>query len=376
MLLLTGVPNIPRSIEEMIQQNRPQLYLHVTVFADKTVVSLAWPHYLMDATGLQALLRNWSLVVNDKAQHVVPLLGACVDPLEEILEDSIGPKEELVLEKLSLGPFQMLRLAFRFLWTSIFGSKLEERLIILSPNILRRLSHQAREDIAGDGDDAAFVSEGDVLAAWATRMLARSQPATSVTVTSIINARFRLNALKAETRGAYVNNMLLFGYSTFVAGCDAEPLGRTALSYRKQLAEQCTEQQMLSYFRMQREHTVSKGKLRVLFGAPDSDILAVNNLAKIDLFRDVDFSGAVVHPGGPATIVEKERLSRQNPPGTIIYYHPITLNKPASFLNFFRVLGQDHSGNFLIEGRFRPETWAHISEDLERLQGQKAPAQN
>lgn len=363
MLLLTGVPNIPRSIEEVMQQDGPQLYLHVTVFADVTVVSLAWPHYLMDATGLQALLRNWSLVVNNKAQHVVPLLGARADPLEEILDDNMGSKEELVLEKLSLGPFQMLRLAFRFLWTSIFWSKLEERLIILSPNAMDRLCQQAREGLVGDGDDTVFVSEGDILTAWATRMLAQSQPATSVTVTSIINARFRLKALSTETRGAYVNNMLLFGYSTFVPGFDAEPLGRTALSHREQLTKQCTEQQMLGYFRMQREHVVTKGKLRVLFGASGSEVLAVNNLAKIDVFRDVDFSGAVLRPGGAQ--------SRRNPPGTIIYYHPITLSEPPSFLNFFRVIGRDHSGNLLIEGKFRPETWAHIFQDLERLQGQK-----
>lgn len=368
MVLLAGVPDIPRSIEEVMQQDGPQLYLHVTVFSDKTVVSLSWPHYLMDATGLQALLRNWSLVLNGKAEHVVPLLGACEDPLEEILAVDDGPKEDLIIEKQSLGFFQMLRMGFQLLWTSIWGPKLEERLIILSPNSLAQLCLREREDIARDGDEGAFISEGDVLAAWAARMLARSRLQTPVTVSSIINARFRLSALKAETRGVYVHNMLLFGYSSFAAGCEADPLGRMALSHRQQLAEQCTEQQILSYFRMQRAHVAAKGKLRILFGAPSSDILIVNNLTKIDLFRDLDFSGAVVLR---TTIAETETLGGQNPPGSLIYYHPITLHTTTSLLNFFRVIGRDPSGNFLIEGIFQPDTWAQIVEDLERLQGQE-----
>lgn len=362
----SGIPDIPRSVEEVMQQDGPQLYLHVTVFADATVVSLAWPHYLMDAMGLQALVHNWSLVVNGEANKVATFLGADKDPLQEAIEADSGSHEELAVEKHSLGAYGTLMLVLGLLWASFWASKMEERRITLSPASLERLCQRARKDVAENGEPGGFISEGDVMVAWAAHMFAGSQPkARSVTVASIANARFRLRTLQANKERSYLHNMLLFGYSCFAAGFHHEPLGRTALSHRQQLAEQCTEQQMLGYFRMQREQVAAKGKMRILFGTPGSVILMVNNLAKVDLFQILDFSGAVIRPG-------ESGARRQNPPGAISYYHPITLHDKVDLLSYFRILGRDHSGNYLLEGIFQPATWTRIVEDLEQLQSEKA----
>ncbi|KAJ6784638.1 hypothetical protein PWT90_04494 [Aphanocladium album] len=368
LLSFTGIPAIPRSIEDLMKRGGgPQLYLHVTEFANATVVSLTWPHYLMDAVGLQGLLRNWSLIVNDRAAQVLPLVGARTDLLRNAVDTDTRPKEALILEKLSLKPLAVLMLGLRILWACLWGRKWEQQLITLTQDQLNQLCQRARSDISKDGNLNAFISEGDILTAWAVRMLAGSQPNGPVTVASIINARGKLSALNTHTKGYYVQNLLTVAYMCFEAGCDSEPLGRTALNCRRQLAEQCTEPQILSHFRMQLAHIATKGRQRMLFGAPGSSILAVNNLSKINTFHDVDFAGAVVHRGEPVPASAAAEPNRHNPPGTPVYYHPMSVHKQASHLNFFRILGRDHKGSLLLEGVFRPETWARIVKDLEEL---------
>ncbi|KAJ3475670.1 hypothetical protein NLG97_g9379 [Lecanicillium saksenae] len=365
LMAFTGVPHIPRSMQELMERGGgPQLYLHVTNFSDATVVSLTWPHYLMDAMGLEALLRNWSLMVNDEAERVTPLLGAHTDTLREAVDMDPGPKEELILEKLSMGFFALLRLGFQFLCASLCGRKWEERRIALSPAKVDQLCRRARGELSANKNANAFISEGDILAAWTAQMLARSQANAPITVTTIVNARFKLNSLKEQTDGCYVQNLLMIAFTCFAAGCDREPLGSAALSYRQQLAEQCTQPQMLSHFRMQLAHVAAKGKQRMLFGASGSSILAVNNLAKIDTFRDVNFAGAVVCRGASECGKGATESDRLNPPGTIIYYHPMSVHRESSNISFFRILGRDHRGRLLLEGSFRPETWEQIVEDL------------
>lgn len=338
-----------------------------------TVVSIAWPHYLMDAVGLQALVQNWSLIVNGKVEHVVPLLGTHVDPITEAVDAETEPKEELLVEKLSLGPIAALMVGLRLIWDLLWAPKLEERLLALSPETMDRLCQRARQDVAKGEDQNAFVSEGDVLVGWAAQMLSRGQTKPRpVTVVDIVNARFRLSALQSKTAGCYVHNMLQFGYVCLPASCGREPLGQAALSHRRQLAAQITEKQMLGYFRMQQAQIAAKGKMRTMFGAAGSTLMAVNNLSKIDMFYAVDFSGAVIRRGATAIVTAgSSDTSRQSPPGTIVFYEPVPLHKQPPLVNFLRLIGRDREGTFLLEGVFRPDTWAEIVADLEQLEHEK-----
>lgn len=363
----SGIPGVPRSTEEMIDRDAPLLSLHVTSFADATVVAVAWPHVLMDAMGLQALLRNWSLVLNGRAGEVLPLIGVHNDPMQEAVESDTRPKEELVVEKLAVGPLGIIILLFRLLWLKLWSPGFERRTVVLPQDTLHRLCQRARRDIDKEHDKSAFISEGDVLAAWSARMLAASQPKPSpVTVANFINVRFRMASLK-ERSGEYLQNMLQFVYASLPSKCDNAPLGRMALSYRRQLAEQSTEPQMLSYIRMQLDHVQAKGGLRLMFGDARAAMLTVNNLAKVDFFHNIDFSGAVAHKNEPATGTRMCEKTRQNPPGSIVFYQPLTLNEPTVVTSHLGILGKDHSGRVLITGIFQPNTWKMITEELEKL---------
>ena len=362
-----GIPSPPNSIKEMMEQNAPLLHLHVTVFLDATVIGITWPHVVMDAMGLQALLRNWSLVLNDRAGDVLPVIGVKDDPLQELLSKDTGPPEDSVLEKLSIGWLGVGVMLLRIIWMLLWNSGLEKRIIVLPQDSMDRLCAQARSDLATQSGQKPFISEGDVLAAWAARILAASQPKPRpVTIASVVNIRFTLKALR-ERGGEYIQNMLQFVYVSIAPDCTASPLGVTALGHRQQLIEQCTESQTLNYIRMQQENVKATTKLRLLFGDPRSEILAVNNLSKLDYFRKIDFSAAVLRSDKPDVGVDVRVTgagARQNPPGTIVFYHPLVLNEGSLTTNYLGVLGKDHSGRTLIAGIFQPRTWEIMVQEL------------
>lgn len=357
-----GIPNPPKSVEEMMKRNATLLHLHITCFSDATVVGITWPHVVMDAMGLRALLRNWSLVLNNKAGDVLPLVGVQYDPLQELLRQDTGPTEESVLERLGIGLLGTGVMLLRIIWMMLWNPGFEQRTIILPQDSMDRLCVQARSDVITQSGKEPFISEADVLAAWAARILAASQPRPRpVTIASVINLRFTLSALR-ERGGEYIQNMLQFVYVSIAPGCTVAPLGLIALSHRQQLAEQCTKSQTLSYIRMQQDHTKAKGKLRLLFGDPRAAILTVNNLAKLDFFRNIDFSAAVVRRDEPD--IDLGAGTRRNPPGTIVFYHPLVLNERSVLTSYLGVLGKDHTGRTLITGTFQPKTWETIFQDL------------
>ncbi|EFR04830.1 hypothetical protein MGYG_07836 [Nannizzia gypsea CBS 118893] len=349
-----GTPSPPRSIKEMLERDATLLHLHVVCFSDATVVGITWPHVLMDAMGLQALLRNWSLVLDGKAEDVLPLAGARDDPVQELLRQDAGPAEAPVLEKLSFGLLGTVTFLFRLIWMKLRNPGFEQRTIIFPQDRLNQLCARARSDLESQGEKELFLGEGDVLAAWAARVLAASQPRPHLaTIVSVVNFRFTLSALQGK--GAqYIQNMLQLVYVSLARGWTAEPFGFTALAHRQQLAEQCTESQTLSYLRMQQDHIEAKGKLRLLFGNPKASVLMVNNLAKLDFFRNIDFSAAVV----------RRDPTRPNPPGAIVYYHTQVMNDHSVFSSYLGVLGKDHSGRILINGTFPTKTWELIIQEL------------
>ncbi|CZR65590.1 uncharacterized protein PAC_15490 [Phialocephala subalpina] len=379
-----GSPSAPKTIKELIDRDAPILSIHVTTFTDSTVVVISWPHVLMDAMGLQALMRNWSLVLNNKAASVSPVLGTQDDILQEADSQiqNNDKRQELAVEKLAPGPLGMAYLVLRFLWLMLWSPGFEERTILLPQRHISQLQAQALGEIAGkdEHEQKPFVSEGDVLAAWAAQILAASQPRGPMTVANFINVRFRLSIFQAAG-GEYIQNLLQFVYAPLSLQSLAGPLGPCALSYRKHMAAQSTEEQVLGYLHMQREHVKARKRLRLIFGDAGASMLTVNNLAKIDFFRIVDFAPAVVGEGErlvkgacngqDASHIKDashvKQTSRANPPGTIVYYHPLVLNKPSVLTSHFRVLGKDHAGNCWLTGTFPARTWGGFERALESL---------
>ncbi|KAH8688490.1 hypothetical protein BGZ61DRAFT_494573 [Ilyonectria robusta] len=360
---LAGPPSFPGNAAELISQEAPQLSLNITSFNDATLVTISWPHILMDALGYQDLLRCWSLVVSGREEEVPPFLGATKDVLLEAEQSNSEKPEDFRLEGKRLGTLGTSMFLSRFVWDHLRNPPVETRVIFLPKKAFEKIQSQVQEEAtaaAQDTDEKPFVGEGDALTAWFTRTVAWSEKkARPVTIGSLVNARFRLSAL-ANQRGVYIQNMVL-GTFTFLSPQTARgPMGPTAVAHRRHVIEQTTEQQTLSFMRYARRMAEKGGNKTPMFGEKDALPVMINNLTKAELIKTVDFSGAVTRQGDKTE-------SRSNPVGSAVNYHFQHWDELMGFRNFFAVMGKDHDDNYWITAAMFPNAWVKFEEEIERL---------
>ncbi|KAJ5292011.1 hypothetical protein N7478_001262 [Penicillium angulare] len=353
--------NFPTTIEEMIRQKLPQISLHISSFSDATLVALTWPHTMMDAIGQQDLLQGWSLVLAGEEQKVPPFLGAREDILLEA-ENSTNYKDqgEFLLERNRLTGMSKLIFIVRFLWDKFWNPPREYRLVFLPRDTFERLQRRIQGEVAETAQSGAhipFVSEGDILTAWVTRVVASSEPKPRpITVAIISNARFRLPLL-INSEGVYIQNMLCLAFAFISSQITRGAAGPIALSHRRQIAEQMTEEQTLHLLKTMRRDIESRGNPRFEFGESNAGIIVFNNLTKADIIKAAHFGPAVLRQG------EAEN-SRSNLPGTMKAFFARDLNMAVPAVNDFSMLGKDYDGNYWLRGNLLPRAWKKMEEEL------------
>ncbi|KAF5022564.1 hypothetical protein F66182_5397 [Fusarium sp. NRRL 66182] len=361
----------PVNGSDLLEGDKPQLGLRIVSFNDATLVSLVWPHTLMDAAGLQALLQNWSLVVAGRESEVLPVLGARKDITYTIAESpttpdaiqELGPDEELrITPKLVIG-FKIFIFSMRFLWDLLWLGGPEMRTIFLPKKTMAKLKQQALEEVvattnASEGEKP-FVSEGDVISAWTTRIIASSEPRQlPVTILNAVNLRYRMKLLM-ESKGVFAQNLATASF-TFLSPTTAHgPLGPIALAVRNSLVEQTTEPQLRAQLQMNIANTEQGGGM-MLFGESNMMLVIISNWTKAKLTEAADFSAAVVRQG-EATETRRNKLGAM----TQVYFS--SAKESILTKNIVVVKGKDHEGNYWIEGSFHRRTWLKVEEEIARL---------
>jgi hypothetical protein len=364
----------PATLEDFIYQDTPQLSLHITSFDDATLVALSWPHTLMDVMGQQALLRGWSLVLAGRESEVPPMLGAREDAICAAADAPLEGREE---EEFRLGQkrlrgWAMLMFGLRFAWDLLWNRVVETRTIFLPKRVVAELRHQAQDDLAAPDDsgrEKPFVSEGDVLTAWALRAVVSSLPQPRpVSVLHALNARLRLSSLaqassssSSSSPGVYVQNMAVAAFAFLSREVATGPLGPIALENRRQLMEQSTEAQVLACLReLRRGSNTGSGSDPAMVCAESSDALLMpfTNWTRAGFFHTADFSPALVRAG------EKPGPSRINPPGTMVFHHAQSMRQSTAVRNVVVVLGKDHGDNYWLAGILLPAAWTKIEEAM------------
>ncbi|RDA91799.1 hypothetical protein CP533_2804 [Ophiocordyceps camponoti-saundersi (nom. inval.)] len=358
----------PKTLQDMISRDLPQISLHITSFSNATLVAIAWPHTLMDAVGQQALLRSWSLVLAGREQDVPPILGAREDVLKELEdEESEEERELLALEKNRLGMLGSIAMIMRFMWDKFWNPPLELRAIYLPSKTLNRLQTKAQKQISelpkNPVYDSSFVSEGDVLTAWIAQAVSQTKPASlrPLTLISFFNARYRLPRLRGETTGVYAQNMTQMSFTFCSPQLARGDLGHLALHHRRQIVEQTSRGQTLSLLRTTRRSIEAGKKLAVFYGESNAMPIFYNNLAKVDLLKAADFGPAVLSRGDCSD-------SRSNPAGTMTMYYNQPVDGSLGGTNAFYVLGKDHADNYWLLGDLLPQAWTRIEEELRELE--------
>ncbi|KAK1983635.1 hypothetical protein LZ30DRAFT_748508 [Colletotrichum cereale] len=350
----------PASLDDFTFSDIPQLSLHVTSFNDATLVGLSLPHVLTDVMGQQALLRGWSTVLAGRESDVPPVLGAHKDFLVAAGE-ALTEREDFKLKDRVLQGFGFLKFGLRYALDMTRNPVVETRTIFLPKESIAELRCQAEMDLTPVEDGKPpFISDGDLLTAWAVRMVASSLPQPRpVTVLHALNARFRLSSL-IEAQGVFIQNMAVGAYTFLSADGARGPLGQIAQENRRHLMEQATEGQVLALLQeLLKDSKSGGGDPRLLCGDPDALLMPFTNWSRADMFRTADFGPAVVHTTKTA--------SRSNPPGTITYHHADAMKQSSAARNVVVVLGKDHGDNYWLTGLLLQSTWAKIEEDIAKL---------
>ncbi|KAL4926777.1 uncharacterized protein BDV17DRAFT_141202 [Aspergillus undulatus] len=367
----------PATLDGFIYHDTPMLSLHVTSFNNATLVGLSWPHTLMDVMGQQALLRSWSLVLAGRESEVPPLLGARDDTICAIADASAEEEksEEFILGKKQLKGYAMLVFGLRFVWDMLWNWTIDSRTICLPKRAVAELRRHAQDGLAdpdqGSEGQKPFISEGDILTAWASRAVAASLPQPRpVTVLHVLNARFRLPSLiQASKAGVHVQNMAVAAFTFLSPEIATGALGPIALENRRHLSEQSTEGQVLAFVRELRRESNSESKSgsdsAIVCGESNALLMPFTNWTRADLLKTADFSGAVLRPGESE---EGQEQLRVNPPGTPLYHHSSAMRQDPTMRNVVVVLGKDHGDNYWLTGMLSPRAWVEIEREIGILQ--------
>ncbi|XXH02546.1 hypothetical protein Hte_008922 [Hypoxylon texense] len=369
----------PRRLGDYLYTDAPQLSLHVVSFADATVVSLSWPHTLLDAMGRRELLDAWVATLEGRDGDVKPLHGVLHDPLAPL---GTAPQEPYVLSHRRLSPWQALLFAVAYIWTTLVWWRGEETRMVCVPAAHIRSLHQGALDYlaaAQDEEDLRnsnryrdeekkaikpFVSEGDVLSSWIARLallhLSRDSRNADQTV-SILNA-FGMRSVLARDllppTHAYVGNAVA-GVYAFVTVRDlfSRPLGLAAAAVRRSIAEQGTRAQVEARAAVDLRRRQG-GRSAAVYGDAGMAPIMVSNWSKARFF-DTDFSAAVVRPGRP------DPARRANQVGRPSYIQPNGLVAGIPTRNSFPIVGKDAEGNYWFEGTLGRGLWGQVQEAMD-----------
>ncbi|KAF7560198.1 hypothetical protein G7046_g3948 [Stylonectria norvegica] len=355
---LTVGPGAPVKFEDYLDRDEPQIALHVVSFEDGTVVSLLFLHTLTDLMGFSSFIKGWCLSLADKPNEIPPLDGVHEDAMAGLY--NAEPSKRHLLSGRQLSGWRLTAWTIRFMLESWWSPPVESRTVGFPEELVMALRKKAKIDLAEGvgkvGGNVPFVSDGDILAALATRMACEElgDPNSKRSVTTILtaDARSRVSSSFSES-SAYVQNAAVGAFS-FGSASDIlqMPLGLLALKLRKDLLAQLELDQMIWLCRLNRKCLEETGG-GVMFGDTSTVLAVVSNWSKIHCFDIVDFSPAVI-----SSPTAEETFAKTNvKPGHPVYWNVQGLGYSKFAPTTFSIVGRDAAGTLWLTADLRPSTW-------------------
>lgn len=363
--------DVPSSLQDHLCSDDPPLELHVFTFSDATIVILNFPHFLTDAVGVSKLVENWCKVLAGRPDEVETLSES--DPLDTVGggKGRTEPVEDHVLTQYKLAGWSMIVFALNFVYDLVFGPKMVTRAIFLPEKSVAALKQTTIASIPSDAGsqgngvtEKPFVSEGDVIAAWAIRNIGLGlgpKCKRTMAVMNVFELRGRLRqAFDSST--AYVQNAF-FVLTTIFTVKEAQnlTLGEIALRLRSSTVEQTSEAQVEALVRDQRA-AIQKSDRPAVFAKRDSILLPFSNWGKARFFDVVDFSPAIIQTGSRTG-------SKRNDPGKPVLFLACDASpKPnPTHRNVINIIGKDPLGNYWITGMLAQAAWKEVEKQFESM---------
>ncbi|KAK2074838.1 hypothetical protein P8C59_009012 [Phyllachora maydis] len=355
-------PDVPARLDDYLYSDAPLLSVHVTLFDDATLVGFCVPHVLSDGMGMAAMVAAWSLVLAGRAAEVPPVLGARQDVLAGVGDDGDDKAaKEFVLEDQKLGVWGTIRMILGLLWELYWYPEMEQHIMCLPPSFLARLRRQAEEDLRAEGqgeDGPAFVTDGDLISAWGTRMIMDAEPgARPAVILNALDVRPKLpGVVRPAAEGVYVQNLVVSTFTTLTAAeAWRGSLGGIAVRVRRSLAEQTTPAQARRMVGELRPALAGTG-FGLFFGDPSSRLVILTNWTKMNVFEAVDF--------GPAVVKARPEAERTVAPGRVVGMLSLALAANRWTRHMINVAGKDKEGNTWINAWLAPGAWRNIERDF------------
>ena len=396
--------NSPTKIEDWLYTDRAQLTLHFVSFTDTTLLTVTWPHTLMDLMSLHAIFNAWTDILEGRENDVPNIVGEDTDLLAALGDppdpnpncDDAIEEEDFILNGKEVTGWQYFRFVYNYLWDLFFTRDLEFRHIILPPSVLSALRSEATSSLttpsptipppptippSTSSPTTPFISDGDILTAWYIRLLTSCLPSTphasptrSIQIINVFNLRTLLTSTSPPLlphRTAYIGNCWSM-IQSFIPLHDllTAPLGHLAARLRADLLAQTTRAQIIARYRVQRA-VEARGGTPPLYGQADMQISPVSNWGKARLF-DVDFGTAVLcgrGAGSGSGSGSGERGGRARARGKPVVVLGDATVKGAALRNCGNLTGVDGEGNVWVGGNLERGTWVNVERELGKYGG-------
>ena len=334
-----------RTIEAFISCNKdiPMLGLSLVLFKDATLICISTPHILMDGAAINGLLKAWTTLLSNKPEEIVKTCDFGTDALRGF---GLSVESEYWLRRQQLSTFNFLsQYVAQNLTTLVLGT--EQRMICIPPSFLRKLEAEISRP-------AGNVSEGDIVGAWWTRIVAKQcMPRLTQTVTlyQLLSISAYLPHLFPERKQQYIGNAIGYVPTLFqVQELLKQPLGRNASTIRHSLLKSTQRAQLEAYASLLRSHT---RRVMPTFGNGLNFTVVISNLTKFRML-DIDFSGARI--ATPSLSSHPEKPCQYSPTLGHSFQH-------FHFPNFFTIFGKDHDGNMWLSGNMSRRQWDNVDKE-------------
>ncbi|KAF2762411.1 hypothetical protein EJ05DRAFT_506143 [Pseudovirgaria hyperparasitica] len=347
----------PTRLEDWLYTDEPQLTLAIVSFEDATLVTVSWPHTLIDAAGLAYLLKAWSDILSGHVERVPAIAGFDTDPLETL---GSKPIEEHVMSKWRVKGFQIFLFIINYILDIIWYPKESGRAICIPPSVFQRIKEECATYIsAAHSMHNVKLTDGDVLSALIARLMCVNLPHNNRTlsIVNVVELRRPLAEDLLLPGKAYISNAVIGAVAlTTVKDVFTQALGATALKVRNAIRTQRTRAQVETFMFFVQE---AKG-MPVLFGDGNMKMVNVTNWTGAK-FYETDFSAAIVGNNvGPRS-------------GDTVSGKPSYINVSGISNDFKRrgsaaVVGRDVLGNYWIIPWIKNNEWKKVEEYISSLE--------
>ncbi|KAJ1326882.1 trichothecene 3-O-acetyltransferase [Microdochium nivale] len=346
-------PGVPIYASDYLTADMPQFGLRVLPFKNATVVTLHWLHLSFDAIAVSDILKAWRLMLEGREDEIPEPLPVEHYPLAEF---GTAPKERHLLADVHLKIGGVLGWVARNSW-SIFMAPKECRMLCVPARFWKKLREETLAELRAKDRPDAWVSEGDIIVAWFSRIALASydkdgaSSSAPVNIQQAVELRGRLPGSFPAGRPFLGNAMSFMAELVPIHDVLTKPVSYVANKIRNALITQTTSEQCEAYGSLVREDPTNKAP--PFFGETGMHLLMYTSWAKSKLY-DTDLEAAL----------EKDHRSGASGAknGVALPRYIQTIQGPYDFPDGIFIVGKDTYENFWISGCRAKGLW----ETMER----------